>query len=363
VESSLQPIIQLHNVVKHYPGSAIPALDIADLQIHQGEFFSILGPSGSGKTTALRLIAGFEQADRGRISLDQIDVTKVAPYRRNINTVFQSYALFPHMSLADNVAYPLKMAKHDKPEINKRVGEALEMVAMESMAARFPHQVSGGQRQRVALARAFVGRPQVLLLDEPLSALDLNLRQQMQHLLVDLQRQIGITFIYVTHDQGEALSMSSRVAIINEGKIQQLDTPRAIYYQPANRFVAGFIGKSNLIDIQISNAERGAIAHLGDVRFPLPSALKNGLARLMVRFEQLTITQPGTQSDNQPPHQICLSGRISDVLFLGHIMEVKVKCTAGELIAFVPAARDFSLEHGQDVCVSFNLEDCALFDA
>jgi len=355
-----QPIIRFHNVVKHYLGSAIPALDVADFSIHQGEFFSILGPSGSGKTTALRLIAGFEPADHGHIYLENDDVTNVPPYRRDINTVFQSYALFPHMSVRDNVAYPLKMAGHNGQDISRRVGEALEMVAMESMASRFPHQVSGGQRQRVALARAFVGRPKVLLLDEPLSALDLNLRQQMQHVLVDLQRQIGITFVYVTHDQGEALSMSSRVAIINEGKIQQLDTPRAIYYQPANRFVAQFIGKSNLVEVQISDAGTGtgAQAHLGDISFPLPSAKRNGSARLALRFESLTITS----SEEEAPFQVRLKGSISDVLFLGHLYEIGVRCGTQKLIAFTPAQRDFLPEHGQNVCVSFNVEDCAVFD-
>ena len=356
--ASNDPIIRFQNVVKHYPGSATPALDVAEFSINRGEFFSILGPSGSGKTTALRLIAGFEQADSGRIFLGNENVTDVPPYRRDINTVFQSYALFPHLSLRGNVAYPLRMAGIDKQQIRTRVEEALEMVAMDKMADRYPHQVSGGQRQRVALARAFVGRPKVLLLDEPLSALDLNLRQQMQHVLVDLQRKIGITFVYVTHDQGEALSMSNRVAIINGGKIQQLDTPNAIYYEPNSRFVAQFIGKSNLVAATVSNAGGVGTAEVCGEKFPLPAVAGNGAANLAVRFESLAITKP----DEPAPHQVCLKGRVSDVLFLGHTCEVKVKCRDQEFIAFAPARRDRMLQHGEDVCISFNPQDCAVFN-
>ena len=356
--ASNDPIIRFQNVVKRYPGSAAPALDVSEFSINRGEFFSILGPSGSGKTTALRLIAGFEQADSGRIYLGNENVTDVPPYRRDINTVFQSYALFPHMSLRDNVAYPLRMAGVDKLQIRARVEEALDMVAMGKMADRYPHQVSGGQRQRVALARAFVGRPKVLLLDEPLSALDLNLRQQMQHVLVDLQRQIGITFVYVTHDQGEALSMSNRVAIINGGKIQQLDTPNAIYYEPNSRFVTQFIGKSNLIAATVSNSGGTPIAEVCGEKFALPSATRNGAANLAVRFESLAITR----LDEPAPNQVRLTGRVSDVLFLGHNCEVKVKCRDQELIAFAPARREGILQHGENVCISFNPQDCAVFD-
>ncbi|MBL8576491.1 MAG: ABC transporter ATP-binding protein [Mesorhizobium sp.] len=356
--ASGEPIIRFQNVVKHYPGSAAPALDVSDFRIDKGEFFSILGPSGSGKTTALRLIAGFEQADSGRIFLGDEDVTDVPPYRRDINTVFQSYALFPHMSLAENVAYPLRMAGVEKAERRRRVGEALDMVAMDKMPDRLPHQVSGGQRQRVALARAFVGRPKVLLLDEPLSALDLNLRQQMQHVLVGLQRQIGITFVYVTHDQGEALSMSNRVAVIDGGKIRQLDTPNAIYYEPSSRFVAQFIGKSNLIPAQVAGAGSNPVATVSGVSFPLPKATRNGQVNLGIRFESLAVTRP----EEATAHPVCLPGKVSDVLFLGHTCEVKVKCAGQEFIAFAQASRDSILRHDQDVCVSFNPQDCAVFD-
>jgi spermidine/putrescine transport system ATP-binding protein len=358
MNASGDPIIRFQNVVKHYPGSAVPALDVADFSINTGEFFSILGPSGSGKTTALRLIAGFEHADSGRIFLGDHDVTDVPPHRRDINTVFQSYALFPHMTLSENVAYPLKMAGVDKAERRRRVGEALEMVAMDKLPDRLPHQVSGGQRQRVALARAFVGRPKVLLLDEPLSALDLNLRQQMQHILVGLQRQIGITFVYVTHDQGEALSMSNRVAIIDGGTIRQLDTPNAIYCEPNSRFVAQFIGKSNLINAHVAGAGAAPVATVCGESFELPRAKRNGAINLGIRFESLAVTRPGEPL----PHAVCLAGKVSDVLFLGHTCEVKVTCGNQEFIAFAPAGRDSMLRHNQDVCVSFNPQDCAVFD-
>ncbi len=351
-------IIRFENVVKRYPGAATPALEVEEFSVERGEFFSILGPSGSGKTTALRLIAGFEHTDSGRILLDGQDVTDVPPNRRNVNTVFQSYALFPHMTLRQNVAYPLKMAGVDRVERDRRVSEALEMVAMDTMAERLPHQVSGGQRQRVALARAFVGRPKVLLLDEPLSALDLNLRQQMQHVLVDLQRRIGITFIYVTHDQSEALSMSSRVAIVNAGRIQQLDSPASIYYEPGSRFVAQFIGKSNLLTGTVEGTGALSRASVCGETFPLPGARRSGPVALGLRFESLTVT-PG---DQPRPDGVAIEGRVSDVLFLGHTCEVKVTCRDQELIAFAPARRDAVLSHNQPVWISFKPEDCVVLD-
>ena len=351
-------IIRFEKVVKRYPGASTPALEVDEFSVERGEFFSILGPSGSGKTTALRLIAGFEQADTGRILLDGQNVTDVPPHRRNVNTVFQSYALFPHMTLRQNVDYPLRMAGIVKTERNRRVSEALEMVAMEKMAERLPHQVSGGQRQRVALARAFVGRPKVLLLDEPLSALDLNLRQQMQHVLVELQRKIGITFIYVTHDQSEALSMSSRVAIVNAGRIQQLDSPGGIYYEPSSRFVAQFIGKSNLLAAEVSGAGAAAVASVCGESFSFPASRRAGPISLGLRFESLTVT-PG---DRPKPADVAIEGRVSDVLFLGHTCEVKVTCRDQELIAFAPARRDAMLRHDQPVWISFKPEDCVVLD-
>ncbi len=223
------------------------AVDGVDLEIASGEFFSMLGPSGSGKTTMLRMVAGFEMPTAGAILLDGQDVTHLPPFDRDVNTVFQDYALFPHMTVAQNVAYGLMVKKVERTERNQRVGEALESVQLGSFGSRKPNQLSGGQRQRVALARALVNRPKVLLLDEPLGALDLKLREDMQIELKQIQRSVGITFLFVTHDQEEALTMSDRIAVFNHGKIEQVGTPAEMYERPATAFVAGFVGTSNLI--------------------------------------------------------------------------------------------------------------------
>src|SRR5215203_1883397 len=220
----------------------VVAVDGVDLAIRPDEFFTMLGPSGSGKTTCLRLIAGFERPDEGRVELDGRDVTELPPYARDVNTVFQDYALFPHMTVGENVEYGLRIAKVAKEERRQRATEALEMVRLSGFEKRRPGQLSGGQRQRVALARALVKRPRVLLLDEPLGALDLKLRQQMQHELRGIQGEVGITFVYVTHDQEEALTMSDRMAVFNEGRVEQVGTPAEVYEHPANEFVAGFLG-------------------------------------------------------------------------------------------------------------------------
>jgi len=224
----------------------VRAVDDLSFEIADGEFFSLLGPSGSGKTTCLRLIAGFEQPDRGGIEIHGVDVAGIAPYERDVNTVFQDYALFPHMRVGENVEYGLMIRKVPAAERRKRSEEMLALVKLEGMRDRKPAQLSGGQRQRVALARALINRPRVLLLDEPLGALDLKLREQMQVELKALQKRVGITFIYVTHDQGEALAMSDRLAVFNQGRIEQVGAPAAIYEHPATSFVAGFVGVSNV---------------------------------------------------------------------------------------------------------------------
>ena len=230
----------------------VVAVDDVDLTIDNGEFFSLLGPSGSGKTTVLRMIAGFEEPSGGAILLEGSDVTHVAPYDRDINTVFQDYALFPHMTVQQNVEYGLKVKRVPKAERRQRAGEMLDVVRLGGFGDRRPNQLSGGQRQRVALARALVNRPSVLLLDEPLGALDLKLREEMQTELKAIQREVGITFVFVTHDQGEALSMSSRIAVFNHGRIEQVGSPVEIYEHPATSFVAGFVGTSNLLDAELS---------------------------------------------------------------------------------------------------------------
>ncbi|MFJ3263477.1 ABC transporter ATP-binding protein [Pseudomonas sp. NPDC086581] len=237
--------VQFTDVSRHY--GEVRAVDSVSIEIRDGEFFSMLGPSGSGKTTCLRLIAGFEQPTSGSIRIHGAEASGLPPYERDVNTVFQDYALFPHMSVLDNVAYGLKVKGVAKAERYHRAEEALGMVALAGYGKRKPAQLSGGQRQRVALARALVNRPRVLLLDEPLGALDLKLREQMQVELKKLQRQLGITFIFVTHDQSEALSMSDRVAVFNKGRIEQVDTPGNLYRRPATRFVAEFVGTANVL--------------------------------------------------------------------------------------------------------------------
>jgi len=233
------------------------AVDGIDLDIRAGEFFSMLGPSGSGKTTCLRMIAGFEQPTQGRILLDGADVSRLAPYDRDVNTVFQDYALFPHMSVMDNVEYGLRVKRVPAADRHRRAEEALAMVQLSAFAERAPSQLSGGQRQRVALARALVNRPKVLLLDEPLGALDLKLRQSMQVELKEIQQQVGLTFIYVTHDQEEALTMSDRLAVFSHGRVEQVGTPADVYERPATGFVAGFVGVSNVLEGSVAAAIMG----------------------------------------------------------------------------------------------------------
>jgi len=317
------PVVQLKGVSKTYPGGEVPAVDKMDLTIQEGEFFSILGSSGSGKTTTLRMIAGFEQPTRGSVVLDGVDATGVPPYRRDVNTVFQNYALFPHMKVEANVAYPLKMAGTPKGEIKPRVAEALERVSMTGFEKRLPHQLSGGQRQRVALARALIGRPRLLLLDEPLGALDLKLRENMLLVLKHLQREVGITFIYVTHDQGEALAMSDRLAVMNGGYVEQLATPTEIYERPATSFVAGFIGKSNLLECDRTASNNATAGKMPLVLSETPGETKFTLS---IRPETIVV---GEESRSLANHYEAVVG---DVLFLGHEREVMVDCGDQRLI-------------------------------
>jgi spermidine/putrescine transport system ATP-binding protein len=290
--------------------------------VASGEFFSLLGPSGCGKTTTLRLIAGFEQPTSGRILLDGVDVSGVPPHRRNVNTVFQSYALFPFLSVFDNVAFGLKHRSLGKAELRQRVDQALDLVAMTQFAKRRPGQLSGGQQQRVALARALVLNPAVLLLDEPLGALDAKLRRSLKVELKALQERVGITFLYVTHDQEEALTMSDRLAVMNAGKIVQIGTPRQVYEEPADSYVADFLGAANLIEVEVVTA--GAL-RLGD--FALTSARCEadtaGRAHAVIRPERVLIEEHGSAGDNRVP------AMVERVVFLGSATQVMLRLAPG----------------------------------
>jgi spermidine/putrescine transport system ATP-binding protein len=326
------PAIELVGVHKefHVHGDNVFAVRRMDLAIPQGTFFSLLGPSGCGKTTTMRMIAGFEEPSAGTVFLDGRDVTGVSANKRDVNMVFQSYALFPHLSAYQNVAFGLERKKVDKAEIRRRVGEMLEIVSLTGMEKRSPRELSGGQQQRVALARALVNRPRALLLDEPLGALDLKLRQQMQVELKRIQREVGITFVYVTHDQGEALTMSDRIAVMQSGIVDQLGSPREIYERPATRFVAGFIGTSNLLDGTVERIDAGvAVLSYGpDERVLLPATgdIKVGDdVEVSVRPEKVDLHR------TEPPaaDRSLLSGIVEEVVYHGTSTNYTVKTAAG----------------------------------
>ena len=300
-QATARAAVHVSGLRKNY--GQVTALDGVDLDIRAGEFFTMLGPSGSGKTTLLRLIAGFERPDGGRVELGGRDVTRVPPYARDVNTVFQDYALFPHMTVAENIGYGLRVRHVPRAARRERVTRALEMVRLPGLGGRKPSQLSGGQRQRVALARAIVNEPQVLLLDEPLGALDLKLRQEMQLELLRVQREVGITFVYVTHDQEEALTMSDRVAVLNHGRIEQIGTPIEVYERPRTAFVAGFIGVSNLIE-------------------------RDG-RRVTVRPEKITLLTDG-QPD--PPGAHAEAGLVRDVIYAGVLTRYVVELEAGGVL-------------------------------
>ncbi|MBW4427122.1 MAG: ABC transporter ATP-binding protein [Nostoc desertorum CM1-VF14] len=326
--TTFQPLdVELRNVFKFF--NQEPAVHGIDLDVKQGEFFSILGPSGCGKTTTLRLIAGFEIADAGKVLIQGQSMTNVPPYRRPVNTVFQSYALFNHLNIWDNIAFGLRLKKIRKSEIEARVQEALKLVKMESLRSRFPNQLSGGQQQRVALARALVNRPTVVLLDEPLGALDLKLRKEMQVELSNLHKDLGLTFVMVTHDQEEALSLSDRIAVMNQGKIEQVGTPSQIYERPCTSFVADFIGDTNLFSGEIvavdsSNVQISTKTGLSIVvsrAEDTPSELSQAVV-VSVRPEkiQLSLYPP-----NLPTN--CFEGRLVNIMYLGTHVNYVVQLT------------------------------------
>jgi spermidine/putrescine transport system ATP-binding protein len=323
-------LLEIENVTRRF--GAMTAVNGVSLSIEAGEFFTLLGPSGCGKTTLLRMIAGFDPPDGGRIVLAGTDLTDVPPERRPVRTVFQSYALFPHMTVAANVAFPLKMAKTPQAEIPGRVAAALEDVRLQAFGNRFPHELSGGQRQRVAIARALVSKPSLMLLDEPLAALDAKLRGQMQIELINLQKEVGITFIYVTHDQTEALALSHRIAVMNEGRIEQLDEPSKIYSFPANRFVADFIGQCNILDASVASCDAGVcaldLAGIGSVRATAGTgSVRAGAAgALALRPEKIAINAPGQPAGDGENH---LTGRVMDFLYQGDVTIYMVELASG----------------------------------
>jgi spermidine/putrescine transport system ATP-binding protein len=317
--ATASPAIELVGVAKQFSADdgQVQAVEHVDLAIETGEFFSLLGPSGCGKTTTLRMIAGFEQPTAGEVRLYGENMVGVPPNRRDMNMVFQSYALFPHMTVFDNVAFGLRRKGVSGQDITRRVGDMLELVDLAGRDKRRPREMSGGQQQRVALARALVNHPRALLLDEPLGALDLKLRQAMQSELKRIQREVGITFVYVTHDQGEALTMSDRIAVMNAGRVEQLGTPREVYEQPRTRFVADFIGTSNILTARADRVDAGAaVADLGDgQRLVVPLRdVRPDAGRLL----EVTVRPEKIQISATPPDTDCrLRGRIDEVVYQG----------------------------------------------
>ncbi len=359
-ETRTRDILNLMNVTKIYNGAA--AVESLNLEIKNGEFFSILGPSGCGKTTTLRLISGLESPDAGKVYLENTEMTSVPPHRRPVNTVFQNYALFPHMSVARNVGYGLTIKRVAKETIKQRVNEMLKLVNLDGFGERMPQQLSGGQRQRVALARALINSPKVLLLDEPLAALDLQLRLEMQAVLRELQHNLGITFIYITHDQGEALSLSHRIAVMNKGVLQQVGTAEEIYRYPATPFVARFIGKTSLLRGRKIAQDNTwvTVALAGETvqaTYDIGSDLANELL-ISVRPEDVTVSRSDL-SDKLHFH-----ARVHRVTYYGNGREVIFTLQDGQqLVAFVTARDEIgNIQQGDELAVSWDSKFARVID-
>ena len=352
-------LLEIRNVTRRF-GDFV-AVDDVSLSIEAGEFFCLLGPSGCGKTTLLRMVAGFDAPDGGSIWLDGKDMTGVAPEKRDVHTVFQSYALFPHMTVADNIAFPLKMAKVDPEKIRVRVDEALDDVSLTGMRERFPSELSGGQRQRVAVARALINRPKLLLLDEPLAALDAKLKERMQLELITLQREVGISFVYVTHDQQEALALAHRIAVMNLGRIEQVDEPAKIYGFPQNRFVADFIGTCNILDAVVVAADgarmRLSIPRLGEVNAIRVDAVKAGDKGVLALRPEQVVIGPGLPAGADENH---FAGKVFDFLYLGDVTVYVVELPNGTRVeAMLPNSapgRVKFFEPGDPVQISWRFD-------
>ncbi len=327
------PDIRLENVTKRFDD--VTAVDDLSLTIDQGRFFALLGPSGCGKTTTLRMIGGFEEPTSGTILLGDRDVTGLPPYRRDVNTVFQSYALFPHLSIYENVAFGLRRKGVKGDDLKRRVGEALELVDLGDLGRRKPRQLSGGQQQRIALARALVNRPKVLLLHEPLGALDLKLRKQMQLELKGIQNEVGITFVHVTHDQEEAMTMADTIAVMNAGKIEQLGSPADLYERPETAFVAGFLGASNLLPGRLNGEGIVGLDGGGDVRVPASAlAGRSGRIAVGIRPEKLRLAAGGAQADGEN----VLEGVVAERSYIGVSTQYVVETSAGPVTVYAQNA-------------------------
>jgi ABC-type Fe3+/spermidine/putrescine transport system ATPase subunit len=345
----------LDGISKIYGSTTV--LQPTTLAVEDGEFLTILGPSGSGKTTVLRLIGGFVEPSAGRILLGERDITRLPAHLRPFNTVFQDYALFPHMTVAENVGYGLMVRKRPKAEIRAKVDEALHIVGLAELTGRHPDSLSGGQRQRVALARALICEPAVLLLDEPLSALDADMRRQMQLFLKHLQRQVKTTFLFVTHDQEEAITMSDRIVVMNEGCIEQVGAPKEVYYGPKTPFVSGFFGDSNLIDGVMGEA--GALeTPLGPIHTAEKGIPAGAPARLALRPEKIDVVRAAV------PGRVCWPGRIEEVIFVGAMTHLTVRpdADAGRtlLVKLASGREILALEAGAPVTLSFDGSDAAV---
>jgi spermidine/putrescine transport system ATP-binding protein len=362
----VKSIIEFENISKQYrerTGEVVNALYPAELTIHEGEFFTLLGPSGCGKTTALRLMAGFIQPTHGEIKIQGHSMNNIPPYRRPVNMVFQDYALFPHLNVYDNVAFGLRIKRVANPEIRRRVQEALEIVQLSGYDIRRPAELSGGQKQRVALARALVNQPSVLLLDEPLGALDLKLRRAMQLELKMLQQRVGITFVYVTHDQEEALTMSDRIAVMSAGRILQVDSPEVIYDRPATRFVADFVGETNFLTARIDTIVPGqhvkvAIgSNLVDVRHRTNGIHPGDTVTVAIRPEKLSLLPMNTRTEN-------LKAKVSEITFLGTDTRYILDMPSGEKAAVrvqnTGLNRAPAFHVGDEVTVGYDLDDAQI---
>jgi putrescine transport system ATP-binding protein len=329
-DPKVRPLVRFEGVTKRFGG--VTAVDQLSLDIYEGEFFALLGPSGCGKTTLLRMLAGFETPDAGAIRLGADDIGRVPPYRRPVNMMFQSYALFPHLTVAGNIAFGLKQDRLPRAEIEARVAEMLALVRLEGLGARKPHQLSGGQRQRVALARSLAKRPKVLLLDEPLAALDKKLREETQFELMDLQGRLGTTFVIVTHDQEEAMTVAHRIAVMNHGRVAQVAPPPELYEHPVSRWVAGFIGDVNLLDGVVTAADQNGLAIEGAsgrrYRAAAADAKPEQKVTLALRPEKLRLAahKPEGMAEN------CVAGRVHDIAYLGDISLYRVTLDDGSVM-------------------------------